>query len=127
MCSARASNTQKWRNWQTRRLQVPVVAISCGFKSHLLHYKMKQTRFRMEAGLLCLFMIYLPEAGISLFQSVQIDQLVVNVWSELPHQRIPFDNGRVIFALCQQIVIVSIKMIQVAIAAADKISFLIDR
>ena len=29
--------SQKWRNWQTRRLQVPVVAISCGFKSHLLH------------------------------------------------------------------------------------------
>ncbi len=28
---------QEWRNWQTRRLQVPVVAISCGFKSHLLH------------------------------------------------------------------------------------------
>ena len=30
-------NMRKWRNWQTRRLQVPVVAISCGFKSHLLH------------------------------------------------------------------------------------------
>ena len=29
---------QKWRNWQTRRLQVPVAAMSCGFKSHLLHY-----------------------------------------------------------------------------------------
>ena len=28
---------QEWRNWQTRRLQVPVVARSCGFKSHLLH------------------------------------------------------------------------------------------
>lgn len=31
------SCAQEWRNWQTRRLQVPVVAISCGFKSHLLH------------------------------------------------------------------------------------------
>ena len=30
--------SQEWRNWQTRRLQVPVVARSCGFKSHLLHY-----------------------------------------------------------------------------------------
>ena len=29
---------QEWRNWQTRRLQVPVVARSCGFKSHLLHF-----------------------------------------------------------------------------------------
>ena len=29
---------QEWRNWQTRRLQVPVVAISCGFKSRFLHY-----------------------------------------------------------------------------------------
>ena len=28
---------QKWRNWQTRRLQVPVVAIPCGFKSRLPH------------------------------------------------------------------------------------------
>ncbi len=27
---------QEWRNWQTRRLQVPVVARLCGFKSHLL-------------------------------------------------------------------------------------------
>lgn len=33
------SAVQEWRNWQTRRLQVPVVAISCGFKSHLLHAK----------------------------------------------------------------------------------------
>ena len=31
-------NVQEWRNWQTRRLQVPVVAISCGFKSRFLHY-----------------------------------------------------------------------------------------
>ena len=31
-------NMRKWRNWQTRRLQVPVVAIPCGFKSHLLHF-----------------------------------------------------------------------------------------
>ena len=30
-------NMRKWRNWQTRRLQVPVVARSCGFKSHFLH------------------------------------------------------------------------------------------
>ena len=30
---------QKWRNWQTRRLQVPVAAMSCGFKSHLLHHR----------------------------------------------------------------------------------------
>ena len=29
---------QEWWNRQTRRLQVPVVAIPCGFKSHLLHY-----------------------------------------------------------------------------------------
>ena len=33
---------QEWRNWQTRRLQVPVVAISCGFKSHLLQITEKQ-------------------------------------------------------------------------------------
>ena len=33
---------QKWRNWQTRRLQVPVVAIQCGFKSHLLHEQKDQ-------------------------------------------------------------------------------------
>ena len=31
-------NMRKWRNWQTRRLQVPVVAISCGFKSHHSHH-----------------------------------------------------------------------------------------
>ena len=33
------AETQEWRNWQTRRLQVPVVAISCGFKSRFLHFK----------------------------------------------------------------------------------------
>ena len=32
------TDVQEWRNWQTRRLQVPVVAISCGFKSRFLHY-----------------------------------------------------------------------------------------
>ena len=33
LCS---SNTRpKWRNWQTRRIQNPVRATSCGFKSHL--------------------------------------------------------------------------------------------
>ena len=36
--SALLYKMQEWRNWQTRRLQVPVVARSCGFKSHLLHY-----------------------------------------------------------------------------------------
>ena len=30
---------QKWRNWQTRTVQVRMVAILCGFKSHLLHVK----------------------------------------------------------------------------------------
>ena len=33
------SCVQEWRNWQTRRLQVPVAAMSCGFKSHLLHHE----------------------------------------------------------------------------------------
>ena len=28
---------QKWRNWQTRTVQVRVVEIPCGFDSHLLH------------------------------------------------------------------------------------------
>ena len=32
-----AVRMQEWWNRQTRRLQVPVVAIPCGFKSHLLH------------------------------------------------------------------------------------------
>ncbi len=32
--------------WQTRRLQVPVVAIPCGFKSHLPHAK----SFRRKSG-----------------------------------------------------------------------------
>ena len=27
---------QKWRNWQTRTVQVRVVVIPCGFDSHLL-------------------------------------------------------------------------------------------
>ncbi len=27
----------KWRNWQTRWIQNPVIAISCGFESHLRH------------------------------------------------------------------------------------------
>lgn len=40
------SCAQEWRNWQTRRLQVPVVAISCGFKSHLLHTRPQQNLLR---------------------------------------------------------------------------------
>ncbi len=38
---------QEWRNWQTRRLQVPVVARSCGFKSHLLHFFIVQKDSRV--------------------------------------------------------------------------------
>ena len=30
---------RRWRNWQTRWIQVPVVAILCGFKSHPPHQK----------------------------------------------------------------------------------------
>ena len=30
---------QVWRNWQTRQIQVLVIAISCGFKSHHLHHE----------------------------------------------------------------------------------------
>ena len=33
---------QKWRNWQTRTVQVRVVVIPCGFDSHLLHWFMEQ-------------------------------------------------------------------------------------
>ena len=47
--------SQKWRNWQTRRLQVPVVAISCGFKSHLLHRKSLD---HIKAFLLSKFNLY---------------------------------------------------------------------
>ena len=36
MCCSK-NKMRKWRNWQTRRLQVPVVAIPCGFKSRLPH------------------------------------------------------------------------------------------
>ena len=41
------SFVQEWRNWQTRRLQVPVVAISCGFKSHFLHFIRKTKEFAL--------------------------------------------------------------------------------
>ena len=36
---AASYHPQEWRNRQTRRLQVPVAAMSCGFKSHLLQFK----------------------------------------------------------------------------------------
>ena len=35
--AAHASATRKWRNWQTRRLQVPVSLGTWGFKSPLAH------------------------------------------------------------------------------------------
>ena len=47
---------QEWRNWQTRRLQVPVVAISCGFKSRFLHY------FLCRSVLSCFYLSY-PSLG----------------------------------------------------------------
>lgn len=31
-----------WRNWQTRQIQVLVVATLCGFKSHHPHHKIKK-------------------------------------------------------------------------------------
>ena len=36
-CERNRQGTRRWRNRQTRRLQVPVVATSCGFKSHSPH------------------------------------------------------------------------------------------
>ena len=36
-CESNRQGTRRWRNRQTRRLQVPVVATSCGFKSHSPH------------------------------------------------------------------------------------------
>ena len=36
-CQWNIDGLQKWRNWQTRTVQVRMVAILCGFKSHLLH------------------------------------------------------------------------------------------
>ena len=53
---------QEWRNWQTRRLQVPVVARSCGFKSHLLHSFLFQVYIKASQSLdfarLLLFSIF---------------------------------------------------------------------
>ena len=44
-----------WRNWQTRWIQVPVIAISCGFKSHHPHQKTENSaavlRFFLQMGL----------------------------------------------------------------------------
>ena len=34
--AAEQNKMQKWRNWQTRTVQVRVVVIPCGFDSHLL-------------------------------------------------------------------------------------------
>ena len=40
---------QKWRNWQTRTVQVRVVAIPCGFDSHLLQEKKESCFHRKTA------------------------------------------------------------------------------
>ena len=34
----RIENAREWWNWQTRWLQVPVLARACGFKSRLAHH-----------------------------------------------------------------------------------------
>ena len=49
---------RKWRNWQTRRLQVPVVAIPCGFKSHLPHFLFALIQETGAAIRPLLFLIY---------------------------------------------------------------------
>ena len=47
--------------WQTRRLQVPVVARLCGFKSHLLH---TYQRTAFQIGKL-FFVRYAQQAAVS--------------------------------------------------------------
>ena len=64
---------QEWRNWQTRRLQVPVVARSCGFKSHLLHSFLFQVHITPPRKSLIL-------RGFSLF----IFLLYIKFWKNLP-------------------------------------------
>ena len=51
-----SSVTQKWRNRQTRTVQVRVVVIPCGFDSHLLHQIMI-IRTRFQWGRLRIFSI----------------------------------------------------------------------
>ena len=46
-------NMRKWRNWQTRRLQVPVVAIPCGFKSRLPHFLFAKMPMTLVVGIFC--------------------------------------------------------------------------
>ena len=45
-----SSTSREWRNWQTRRLQVPVAARSWGFKSPLAHTSPRTDAPRRERG-----------------------------------------------------------------------------
>ena len=63
---------QEWRNWQTRRLQVPVVARSCGFKSHLLHSFLFQVHIKPPQ--------ILDSAGFFTFHFL----LYIKFWKNLP-------------------------------------------
>ena len=63
---------------------------------------------------------------ISGCQVIQIDQFVASLWGNLLHQCMAFYHSCVVSALGQQIVIVSSKLIKVAVAAADKIAFFMD-
>ena len=56
---------QKWRNWQTRRLQVPVAAMSCGFKSHLLHLQSRKIGIRFSGSYFFLHPFYFTAASAS--------------------------------------------------------------
>ena len=81
---------QEWRNWQTRRLQVPVVARSCGFKSHLLHsffclsfknasaFLLRDARHAMHDILLLRISAILPEAisDVGLTPTIDTDWLL---------------------------------------------------
>ena len=60
---------QEWRNWQTRRLQVPVVARSCGFKSHLLHSFLYTGSSDSEG--LPIFLCYIFQKGVPRFKRAE--------------------------------------------------------
>lgn len=67
--SEMTANSQGWRNRQTRKLEVLVRAILCGFKSHLLHH---------NGTVLCIvpFVVYIYKYGVKIMNSM----IYENIW-----------------------------------------------
>ena len=88
----------KWRKWQTRGTQNPVVAISCGFNPRFRHQIKKNVNFYLNILFFCDFYSFISSSAGSYSATTTESYKSYSIcWQHLPH---PLLQPGHVFALC---------------------------